>query len=167
MMVIHQHLAHQRILYEELLKNITVHEGVSQQLLFPLQLHYSKPDIEIILKIKEQLEHTGFVFEIRKKETVEISGIPVTISESQVAKVLEQLLHDIKEEVPDPGFSQNDLLAKSMAKSMAVKTGTALNRNEQEHLVNQLFACKEPNVAPNNKPILVTFDVTDFDKKFM
>ena len=167
MMVIHQHLAHQRILYEELLKNITVHEGVSQQLLFPLQLHYSKPDIEIILKIKEQLEHTGFVFEISKKETIEISGIPVTISESQVEKVLEQLLHDIKEEVPDPGFSQNDLLAKSMAKSMAIKTGMALNRNEQEHLVNQLFACKEPNVAPNNKPILVTFDVTDFDKKFM
>jgi DNA mismatch repair protein MutL len=167
MMVIHQHLAHQRILYEELLKNITVQEAVSQQLLFPLQLHYSKPDLEIILKIREQLEHTGFVFEIGKSEAVEISGIPVAIAESQVEKVLEQLLHDIKEEVPDPGFSQNDLLAKSMAKSMAVKTGTALNRNEQEHLVNQLFACKEPNVSPNNKPILVTFDVTDFDKKFM
>ncbi|MBZ0326428.1 MAG: DNA mismatch repair endonuclease MutL [Altibacter sp.] len=167
MMVIHQHLAHQRILYEELLKNITVQEAVSQQLLFPLQLHFSKPDIEIIQKIKEQLEHTGFVFQFGSDETIEISGIPVTISESQAAKVLEQLLTDIKEEVPDPGFSQNDLLAKSMAKSMAVKTGTVLNRNEQEHLVNQLFACKEPNVSPNNQPILVTFDVTDFDKKFM
>ena len=49
-MIIHQHLAHQRILYEELLKNITVQEAVSQQLLFPLQFNFSKPDVEIISK---------------------------------------------------------------------------------------------------------------------
>ncbi|RMA64851.1 DNA mismatch repair endonuclease MutL [Ulvibacter antarcticus] len=167
MMIIHQHLAHQRILYEELLKNITVQEAVSQQLLFPLEFHYSKPDIEILKKIQEQLEHTGFVFSSLDKETVEISGTPVSISESQVAQVLEQLIKDIKDEVPDAGFSQNDLLAKSMAKSMAVKTGTQLNRKEQEHLVHQLFACKEPSVAPNNKTVLITMNVNDFDKRFI
>ncbi|PKA83797.1 DNA mismatch repair protein MutL [Ulvibacter sp. MAR_2010_11] len=167
MMVIHQHLAHQRVLYEELLKNITVQEAVSQQLLFPLLLQFTKQDIEIIKKVREQLEHTGFIFTKMEAEQLEISGIPVSIIESKAESVLEQLINDIKEEVPDAGYSQNDLLAKSMAKSMAVKTGTALNRAEQEHLVNQLFACKEPSVSPNNKPILVTFDVTDFDKKFM
>ncbi|MAP53381.1 DNA mismatch repair endonuclease MutL [Altibacter sp.] len=166
MMVIHQHLAHQRILYEELLKNITVQEAVSQQLLFPLTLHFSTPDLEILEKVKEQLEHTGFVFSEIGEEQLSINGIPVNLLESQVAGVLERLINDIKEEVPDAGFSQNDLLAKSMAKSMAVRTGIALNRSEQEHLVNQLFACKEPSIAPNNKPVLVTFDVTDFDKKF-
>src|SRR5690606_23517654 len=81
MMIIHQNLAHQRILYEELLKNITVKEAVSQQLLFPLQLHFSKPDLEIIEKIREQLEHTGFIFSELKDETIEISGIPVLILE--------------------------------------------------------------------------------------
>ncbi len=167
MMVIHQHLAHQRILYEELLKNITVQEAVSQQLLFPLQLQFSKPDIKVLEKVREQLEHTGFVFSALKDEQIEISGIPVSIIESHVENVLESLINDIKEEVPDAGFSQNDLLAKSMAKSMAIKTGTALNKVEREHLINQLFACKEPSMSPYNKPILVTFDVTDFDKKFM
>ncbi|WP_034258893.1 DNA mismatch repair endonuclease MutL [Altibacter lentus] len=166
MMVIHQHLAHQRILYEELLKNITLQEAVSQQLLFPLTLHFSNPDLEILEKVKEQLEHTGFAFSEIGGEQLSINGIPVNLLESQVGDVLERLINDIKEEVPDAGFSQNDLLAKSMAKSMAVRTGTALNRSEQEHLVNQLFACKEPSIAPNNKPVLVTFDVTDFDKKF-
>ncbi|GHC54082.1 DNA mismatch repair endonuclease MutL [Ulvibacter litoralis] len=166
MMIIHQHLAHQRVLYEELLKNITVQEAVSQQLLFPLQFHFSKPDIEILKKIQEQLEQTGFVFSSLKEEAFEISGIPVSIVESSVGTVLEQLIKDIKEEVPDAGFSQNDLLAKSMAKSMAVKTGVPLNREEREHLVNQLFACKEPSVAPNNKTVLITMNVNDFDKKF-
>lgn len=167
MMVIHQHLAHQRVLYEELLKNITVQEAVSQQLLFPLLFNYSKGDLAILEKVQEQLEHTGFVFSPSKDEKLEISGIPVSLPESQVATVLEQLIKDIKEEVPDAGFSQNDLLVKSMAKSMAVKSGTALTRKEQEHLINQLFACKEPTIAPNNKPVLVTMDVNDFDKKFI
>lgn len=167
MMIIHQHLAHQRVLYEELLKNITVQEAVSQQLLFPLQFHFSTPDAAILEKIQEQLEQTGFVFSSLTEEVVEISGIPVSIVESHVATVLEQLIKDIKEEIPDAGFSQNDLLAKSMAKSMAVKTGVSLNTKEREHLVNQLFACKEPSVAPNNKTVLITMDVNDFDKKFI
>lgn len=167
MMIIHQHLAHQRILYEELLKNITVQEAVSQQLLFPLQFHFSTPDAAILEKIQEQLEQTGFVFSNLSEEVVEISGIPVSIVESHVSTVLEQLIKDIKEEIPDAGFSQNDLLAKSMAKSMAVKTGVSLNTEEREHLVNQLFACKEPSVAPNNKTVLITMDVNDFDKKFI
>ncbi len=167
MMIIHQNLAHQRILYEELLKNITVKEAVSQQLLFPLQLHFSKPDVEIIEKIREQLEHTGFVFSELKDETIEISGIPVMILESHVVNLLNQLVHDIKEEVPDSGFSQNDKLAKSMAASMAIKTGVSLNREEREHLINQLFACKEPSVSPTNKLVFTTIDASDLDKKFM
>lgn len=167
MMIIHQNLAHQRILYEELLKNITVKEAVSQQLLFPLQLHFSKPDVEIIEKIREQLEHTGFIFSELKDETIEISGIPVLILESHVVNLLNQLVHDIKEEVPDNGFSQNDMLAKSMAASMAIKSGVSLNKEEREHLINQLFACKEPSVSPTNKLVFTTLDVSDFDKKFI
>src|SRR5690554_347003 len=167
MMVIHQNLAHQRILYEELLKNITVKEAVSQQLLFPLQLSFSKPDVAIIEKIREQLENTGFVFSELKDETIEISGIPVLILESHVVNLLSQLINDIKEEVPDSGFSQNDMLSKSMAASMAIKTGVSLNNEEREHLINQLFACKEPSVSPTNKPVFITLDVNELDKKFM
>jgi DNA mismatch repair protein MutL len=167
LMIIHQNLAHQRILYEELLKNITLKEAVSQQLLFPLCFNLSKPDVRILEKIREQLENTGFVFSVLKDDSVEIGGIPVSVSESQIEKILEQLLNDIKEEVPDAGFSQNDMLAKSMAKSMAIKTGTVLTRDEREHLVHQLFACKDPSVAPNNKAIIITMDVNDFDKKFL
>lgn len=167
LMVINQNLAHQRILYEELLKNITVKEAVSQQLLFPLQLNFSKPDVEIIEKIREQLEHTGFVFSELKDENIEISGIPVMIMESHVVNLLQQLVLNIKEDVPDSGFSQNDMLAKSMAASMAIKSGVSLNREEQEHLINQLFACKEPTVSPSNKPAFTIIDLGEIDKKFM
>jgi DNA mismatch repair protein MutL len=165
-MVIHQHLAHQRVLYESILKNITVKEAISQQLLFPLRLNFSKLDITILKNIQEQLEHTGFGFSAFEEETIEINGIPVSVKESEIKNVLECLVNDIQTDLPETGFSQNDLLAKSLAKSLAIKTGKPLNIEEQEHLVNQLFTCKEPTKSPTNRPVLMILDASDIDKKF-
>ena len=86
--------------------------------------------------------------------------------ESNVEGILQGLVRDFENEVPDASFSQNDLLAKSLAKSMAIKSGTVLEPKAQEHLIHQLFACKEPSVSPTNKLVLVTMDVNDCDKKF-
>ncbi|MCL6217760.1 DNA mismatch repair endonuclease MutL [Zunongwangia pacifica] len=165
-LVIDQNRAHTRILYEELLKNITIAAAVSQQLLFPLQLQFNTHEIEMLKEIKESLEQTGFIFSNIEVENVEITGIPTLISESEVSILLEQLLSDFENEVPDNGFSQTDLLAKSLAKGMAVKSGTLLNSTEQQHIVNRLFACKEPDVSPFNKSVFVTLTVDELDKKF-
>jgi DNA mismatch repair protein MutL len=167
MLVIDQHRAHQRILYEDFLKNLTIKEGVSQQLLFPLELHFSSQEIQIISQLKEDLEHTGFVFSNVTNETVEITGVPVSVPESEVSIILEQLIGDVENEVPDTHFSATDLLAKSMAKSLAIKRGHSLQKDEQEHLVNKLFACKEPNVSPTNRTTFITMSVDELDKKFI
>ena len=167
MLVIDQHRAHQRVLYEDFLKNLTIKEAASQQLLFPLQLHFSPQDIVIINQLKNDLEHTGFVFSSVKDEFVDITGVPVGIPESEVSIILEQLISDVENEVPDSNFSATDLLAKSMAKSLAIKTGQSLQKDEQEHLVNKLFACKEPNVSPTNRTTFITMSVDELDKKFM
>jgi DNA mismatch repair protein MutL len=165
-MVIHQNLAHQRVLYESILKNITVKEAISQQLLFPLRLNFTSQDIEILKNIQEQLEHTGFGFSAFEEDIIEINGIPIVVKESEIKNVLESLVNDIQTDIPDVGFSQNDLLAKSLAKSLAIKTGKPMNVLEQEYLVHQLFACKEPTKSPNNKPVLMILDASDIDKKF-
>jgi DNA mismatch repair protein MutL len=167
MLVIDQHKAHQRILYEGLLKSMTVKEAVSQQLLFPLQLHFSTTEMTIIEQLKDDLEATGFVFSSFSDEQIEIIGVPVNVPSSEVSIILEQLISDVEHEVPDSHFSATDLLAKSMAKSLAIKTGQALSSMEQEHLVNSLFACKEPSVSPSNRPTFVTLTVDELDKKFM
>ncbi len=166
-LVIDQHRAHTRILYEEMLKNITISAAVSQQLLFPLKLQFSSNEIVMLKELKDSLEQTGFVFSALEKDFIEISGIPTLITESEVEILLEQLLSDFENEVPDNGFSQTDLMAKSLARSMAVKSGTILNNIEQQHIVNRLFACKEPSVNPSNKSVFVTLTVDELDKKFM
>lgn len=166
-LVIDQHRAHTRILYEELLKNITVTSAVSQQLLFPLKLQFNQQEISLLKENKETLEQTGFIFSEFSQDAVEINGIPTLISESEVAILLEQLLSDLENEVPESGFSQIDILSKSLAKGMAIKSGTAMNNQEQQHMVNALFACKESTLTPYNRPIFITLTVDDLDKKFM
>ena len=167
MLVINQHRAHQRVLYEDFLQYITVKEAVSQQLLFPLHLEFSNSEVLILKSLKEQLEHTGFVFSKLEDSVVELSGVPVSVSEANLSLVLEQLINDVENEVPDSNFSQTDLLAKSLAKSLAIKTGQRLTILEQEHLLNRLFACKEPSISPTNRLTFVTMNVDDWDKKFM
>jgi DNA mismatch repair protein MutL len=166
MVIVDQQRAHQRVLYEQFLTNMTVKQASSQQLLFPLDLFFSVIEIELIQELKLALVNTGFVFEETSGDHVVISGIPVNVTESEVSLVLEQLLSDLQDGIPESSFSQNDTIAKSMAKSLAVKTGTALTIKEQENLVNGLFACKDPNVSPFQKPTFITMRVEDLDKKF-
>ncbi len=167
MLIIDQNRAHQRILYENFLKHITIKEATSQQLLFPLQLHFTPSETKIIEDLKSDLEHTGFVFTELNKKEITITGVPVGVPESEVSIILEQLISDVENDVPDANFSATDLLAKSMAKSLAIKNGQSLNSAEQEHMVNSLFACKEPNVSPTNRPTFITMAVDDIEKKFM
>ncbi|MEE9364919.1 MAG: DNA mismatch repair endonuclease MutL [Cellulophaga sp.] len=167
MVVIDQSRAHQRVLYEDFLKNITIKEAASQQLLFPLSLSFSKADIAIVKDIKESLTTVGFAFSKFEKELVEISGVPMMMAESEVGMVLEQLIADYQHDVSEESFSQTDILAKTLAKSMAVRTGEVLDSASQIALVNNLFACKESRVSPFNKSIYVTITEHDIDKKFI
>ena len=166
MLVIDQNRAHERILYEEFLHKTTVNEAVSQQLLFPLQLKFSKSDNTILKNLKQTLETTGFVFSTFTDESIELTGVPVGVKESEVHIVFEQLIHDIEHEVPDVNFSISDLISKSLAKSLAIKNGKKLEREEQEYIINTLFSCKEPSISPAHKTVFTTLKVEDLDKKF-
>lgn len=163
---INQHLAHQRILYEEFLGNITVKDAMSQQLLFPLELSFNTTDITLIKEIKEELESIGFLFGEISNDILVVMGMPVNIIESQINAIIENLLEDIKNDIPNTSFSQVDIMAKSLSKSLAIKTGTKLDLKEQEDIVNKLFLCKQPDSSPFGKRTFVTVNIDEIDKKF-
>ena len=89
------------------------------------------------------------------------------VSESEVGMVLDQLISDFQMQVTEDSFSQTDILAKTLAKTLSVKTGEVLNNTSQLALVNDLFACKESRWSPFNKPVYVTITENDIDKKFI
>ncbi|TLP80582.1 DNA mismatch repair endonuclease MutL [Maribacter sp. ACAM166] len=167
MVVINQSRAHQRVLYEKFLKNITIKEAVSQQLLFPLTLSFSPSEISILKEIKENLCTVGFVFGAIDEDGVEIKGVPVLVAESEVQMIMEQLMSDFQQEVPGDSFSQSDMLAKTLAKTLSVKTGETLDEVSQVKLVNDLFACKETTLSPFNKKVYIMITENDIERKFI
>ena len=166
MLVIHQHRAHQRILFEKFLGEITVKEGVSQQLLFPLELTFNKQELGILNEIRDSLTNIGFAFESLEQETVKVTGVPLAVPESGIGTVLDRLIADYKEGFTDGSISQAEVLAKVLSKNLAVKTGEVLDQESQLALVNNLFACKEPTLSPFQKITYTIISEGDIDKKF-
>lgn len=166
MMIIHQNRAHQRILYEACLSQLTMDKGGAQQLLFPIQINYDNRQLTLLEDIREGLEHMGFEFVNWEADSISIQAVPVEMEEHQIKSILAQLIEDLDQDLPDLGYSINDRMARSLAMSMAVKTGSILEAEEREQLVHKLFACKEPDRAPDGRPVLIKLDNKFFDKQF-
>lgn len=164
--LIHQSLAHQRILYEDLLVKVEQEEVHSQQLLFPITISFSSSDIETIYSLKADLESVGFAFSEFTKESVTINGTPTSISESMVTIILEGLLENVNLDVPEADYNPFDMMAKSLARSLSIKTGTFLSQREQENIVNDLFSCKEPSLSPNGRRTFKTLTIAEIDQLF-
>ena len=159
-------MAHQRVLYEEFLNSTSLEEVHSQQLLFPITISFSSSEVEMIYTLKLELENVGFCFDEFTKESITIKGTPMSISESKISKVLEELLENINLDIPDVNFKPLEIMASSFAKSIAIKTGHVLSQKEQENLVNSLFSCKEPSISPSGKAIFKTLTLEEIDKLF-
>jgi DNA mismatch repair protein MutL len=164
--LIHQSLAHQRVLYEEFLNSSSQEEVHSQQLLFPITISFSSTEIEMIYTLKSELENVGFCFDEFTKESITIKGTPMSISESKISKVLEELLENINSDIPDINFKPLEIMASTFAKSIAIKTGHVLSQKDQENLVNSLFSCKEPGISPSGKAIFKTLTLQEIDHLF-
>lgn len=167
MVVINQGRAHQRILYEKFIGNITKSNAVSQQLLFPLTLYYAPYEVVLLKEIRISLKQMGFDFEAMGDDHVILSGLPVNVAESEAQIVLDDLIMSFQEGIPETNFIQTERIAKTLAQSLAVKSGTILNETEQEDIVNSLFGCKEPNISPFMKPTFITMKVEDIERKFI
>ena len=166
LMVVDQNRAHQRVLYEGFLKQFTLETPTIQNLLFPLNLNLTSDELKIIKDIEIQLKQTGFSISKYNKDGLFLNAIPVGVKESNVPSIFEELISDIKSEVPNINFSYSDLMAKLIAKSLATQNGKKLTTVEQEFIINSLFACKEPNLSPSNKRIFITIEISDLDSKF-
>ncbi|WP_435622872.1 DNA mismatch repair endonuclease MutL [Flagellimonas sp.] len=167
LLVIHQNRAHQRVLFEKFLGEITVEKGLGQQLLFPLEVHFTAQERAILEEIQDSLNNVGFQFEDLAKETVKVTAVPAMISESKIGTVLDLLIADFKEGFRNEGVSQAELLAQGLAKNLAIKSGEVLNEESQMALLHDLFACKEPTLSPKLKKTYTIISEGDVEKKLL
>lgn len=157
--------AHQRVLYEEFLKTLQSSSTASQQLMFPFELSFSKAEIETITNLKGLFEDIGFIISIENEKVI-LSGIPLHISDNQISNIFTEIIQQHIENLPENDISQKETFAKSLSRNLAIKTGQNLTDEEQETLINNLFACKESLISPFGKRIYTSLSLTDIDKLF-
>lgn len=161
MLVIDQHLAHMRVLFEKYLKELENHSGVSQQELFPQALTLNMNDASLLKEMVPELENLGFVLEQANPTTFMINGTPSDAAGCDAVALLEQILENAKINRTDLQLDRKLNLAKTMASQLAIKAQTRLSEVEMQNLVDQLFACNVAEVAPNGKKIYVILNMED------
>lgn len=164
-LIINATRAHQRILYERFTKNIRTGINVSEQLLFPLEFEFSPTEVLSIISLSSVLKTAGFLFETEGNK-VRVLGLPTLVKESQALEILKDLIADNMEDIPQENFSQEDILAKNLAKTLSIRSGQSLSSEEQEQLIADLFSCKECNVSPFGKKIFTELSINEIDSKF-
>ena len=164
MLVIDQHLAHSRVLFEKYLKELEGHCGVSQQELFPQGLSLNVNDASLIKEMLPDLENLGFVLEQANPTTFMINGTPSDAAGCDAVTLLEKILDNYKINRSDLQLDRKLNLAKTMAVQLAIKPQTRLSEMEMQNLVDQLFACNVAEVAPNGKKIYVILNMEDLFK---
>lgn len=165
LIVVHQNLAHQRIIYERLLRATTGNEPAAQQKLFVQNIELSAVQSLYAREIKEALNSIGFDFEINEN-TMALSAVPAGLSDTQAQEIILEMLEESLNDRPDDGFGLMDTIARSLADKMAIKSGQKLSSIEQKELINELFACKEPDRSPRQRRTFITLDAQDLEQKF-
>lgn len=166
LMLIDQHAAHERILYENAQKWLQSKSGFSQQLIIPIKIELSKIDYMLIKELTEELQSLGFNFNLKENDEVEITGIPPEIKVGEEQTILKDLIEQYKEYGKELQIEKKDNLAKSFACRGAVKTGDLLQKEEMIKLIDNLFSCEMPYVCPHGRPTIVRINTEELDKRF-
>jgi DNA mismatch repair protein MutL len=151
-MLIDQHLAHYRILYESSLKQLERNQAASQQELFPHQIQLNASDADLLNELKTELEILGFHFESVSARTFVINGVPDGLTGNPVM-LIESMLENYKRNLSDLQLDKKVNLARVMAVNRAIRPGQKLSDAEMSQLIDQLFACHTPEVAPDGRKI--------------
>jgi DNA mismatch repair protein MutL len=165
MLLIDQHRAHQRILYERFLSAITSRKGESQHLLFSIFITLNPQQLEQFKETEDILDSLGFQIKLKDHKTLEIFGAPELCPSHKIEDVIESILSESDQISEDQHFSYADQVAKSLAKSLSIKTGDSLLIVEQQVLLDDFFGCKETTISPFNKKIFITLEKSEIEQK--
>jgi DNA mismatch repair protein MutL len=166
LMIIDQHAAHERILYEHAIANFENTLPSSQQLLFPETVDLGTSDYSLVKELLPDLIRIGFDMRLFGKNTVVIDGIPADVRIGNEKKILREVLDEFKNNEHSGVKDVRDNLAKSFACKAAIKAGDRLNVTEMIVLIEHLFLAKMPYVCPHGRPVIVRIPLEELDKRF-
>ena len=166
LMIIDQHRAHIRILYDRYMSQIKQQKGVSQGLLFPEMVQIPVADVPIMQSILDDMLSLGFDLTDLGGGSYSISGIPTGIEGLDVPTLIQDMLRTATEKSGKVKEEVQHTLALTMAKSAAIVVGQVLSNEEMQNLVEQLLTTSTPNYTPDGNPVLYVLKDDDIGKFF-
>ena len=157
MMILDKEAVLERIFYDQ------IHRGgsaASQSCMFPQQINLNGSDYSLVMELKPEIEALGFEFEPMGEQMIVIQGVPADLAPCNEKEVFEGLLEQFKLNTKSLELPRKENLHRAMARRMAKSRCKTLGDVEVDHLIDQLFACEQPNYTPSGKPtyVLISLD---------
>ena len=165
-MIVDQHVAHERILYERALEMFEKGMRSSQQLLFPCTIDLTPGDFALFEELVPHFLALGFDAKPFGKHTVLVEGVPVDVKPGHEQVILQEMLEQYKEYQHHAPTEVRDNMAKAYACRSAIKSGDPLTEKEMRSLIDQLFATSMPYVCPHGRPVVLRISTDELDRRF-
>ncbi len=166
LMIIDQHVAHERILYEKALKMMNSAIPMSQQLLFPIELTLTPVEQALVRELRKYLLGLGFEFNLSDSGKIKIIGVPNDVRPGLETTIFREIIQQYIEYEQLGESDSKDMIAASFGCKGAIKAGDKLTEKEQRTLIDELFATSMPYVCPHGRPIVTKIELSELDRRF-
>ncbi len=164
LVIVDQHAAHERVLYEEARRILAGGRGSSQQLLFPLAVDLTAEEYEVLLDTEAQLRRLGFDIKGSGKNRIVVRGIPAGLRAWREGQLLHDILDGLTKESGESATA-GERLARSFACHAAVKSGDVLTLEEMNHLIDELFSTSMPQGDPHGRLTFVRVSLEEIERR--
>ena len=165
--IVDQHVAHERVLFERILKQRTAQKVESQRLLMPIVLELSPAQQAVFSEISDELERNGFEAEPFGARSVAVKVAPAGVEASAVEHLLHELLDQFSREEQSLNLEKiRARIAASIACHAAIKINMPLEPNKMEWLLTELAKTDHPFSCPHGRPVVLRYSVKDIQKAF-
>lgn len=158
--------AHERVLYEQIIRDLAMNRVPAQQELFPITLELSKVDADLVCDHLDELNRIGVQLEKFGKSAFVVRGLAAFISSSQLSETLDEMIDSIKNSGESTGMKKMEALAKTLAKRSSRRYGVTLSPDEISWLLEELGNCQESNRTPGGLPISIEIDLAQLERMF-
>jgi len=169
LMIIDQHAAHERIIYEKILHRIHGAPAQTQKLLFPIVIdlppHLKNTIPELLSENLEIFNKIGFSIKTFSDNSIVIDEIPIELEDWDGGDIFIEIIKQLEDEFTETEDFR-DSISKSVACKAAIKAGKKMSKKEMLALINDLFACEVPYFCPHGRPLIIKMTLTEFEKKF-
>lgn len=166
LMIVDQHVAHERILYEQAKKRIEQNLPTFQPLLFPKEVTTDPGTVALLKEIYDYIQRVGFQVKFTSKNSFLIEAVPEEVRVGEEEKILLEILDEYRMNQEEKHLEAVDNACKSFSCKAAIKSGDRLSDKEMRKLIDDLFATSMPYVCPHGRPVVIKISLNEFDKRF-